>query len=55
MASSIILKKYDSRKSLWKTVKRTLRESRIEYKTLELSYEKDGVKLRELLERKLGI
>jgi len=50
-----LLKKYDSRKSLWKTIKRTLRESRAEYKTLGLSYEKDGVKLRKLLEKKLTI
>lgn len=50
-----LLKKYDSRKSLWKTVKRTLRESRAEYKTLGLSYEKDGVKLRKLLDGKFAI
>lgn len=50
-----LLKKYDPGKSLLKTIKRTLRESRTEYKALRLSYEKDGVKLRELLERKLAI
>lgn len=50
-----LLKKYDPRKSLWKTVKRTLRESRAEYKTLGLSYEKDGVKLRKLLDGKFAI
>ena len=50
-----LLKKYDPRKSLWKTVARTLRESRSEYKALGLSYEKDGVKLRAGLRRKLGI
>jgi len=50
-----LLKKYDPEKSLWKTIGRTLRESRTEYKTLGLSYEKDGAKLREFLERKLVI
>lgn len=49
-----LLKKYDAEKTLWKTVERTLRESRAEYKALGLSYEKDGVKLRKLLERKLA-
>lgn len=44
-----LLKKYGPAKSLWKIIERTLKESRIEYKTLGLSYEKDGVKLRELL------
>jgi len=46
-----LLKKYDPAKSLRKTVERTLRESRAEYKTLGLSYEKDGVKLRELFSK----
>ncbi len=46
-----LLKKYDPTKSLRKTVERTLRESRAEYKTLGLSYEKDGVKLRELFSK----
>jgi len=46
-----LLKKYDPAKSLQKTVERTLRESRAEYKTLGLSYEKDGVKLRELFSK----
>jgi len=50
-----LLKKYDPRKSIWKTVERTLRESRAEYKTLGLSYEKEGVKLRKLLEKKLAV
>jgi hypothetical protein len=46
-----LLKKYDPAKSLRKTVERTLRESRAEYKALGLSYEKDGVKLRELFSK----
>lgn len=46
-----LLKKYDSKKSLRKTIGRTLRESRAEYKTLGLSYEKDGVRLRKLVGR----
>lgn len=46
-----LLEKYDPAKSLRKTVERTLRESRAEYKTLGLSYEKDGVKLRELFSK----
>jgi len=50
-----LLEKYDPQKSLRKIIKRTLRESRTEYKTLGLSYEKDGVKLRELLERKFAV
>jgi hypothetical protein len=47
-----LLAKYDPQKSLLKIIERTLRESRAEYKTLGLSYEKDGVKLRELVKRK---
>jgi len=50
-----LLEKYDPRKSLRKIIERTLRESRTEYKTLGLSYEKNGVKLRELLKRKFAV
>jgi hypothetical protein len=46
-----LLEKYDTAKSLRKTVERTLRESRAEYKALGLSYENDGVKLRELFSK----
>lgn len=46
-----LLQKYDPDRSLRKTIERTLRESRAEYKTLGLSYEKDGVRLREFLEK----
>lgn len=49
-----LLKKYDPEKLLLKTIVRTLRESRAEYKTLGLSYQRDGVKLRERLEKKIG-
>jgi len=50
-----LLKKYDPEKLLLKAILRTLRESRAEYKTLGLSYQRDGVKLRERLEKKLAV
>lgn len=45
-----LAEKYDINKSLRRTITRTLRECRAEYKILGLSYQKDGVKLRRLFE-----
>lgn len=41
-----MLKKYDKQRTLRNIVKRTISESRIEYKFLGLTYEKDGVQLK---------
>ncbi len=48
-----LLEKYDANGSLIDAIKKSLRESRVEYKFLGLTYEKDGVKLRKLLDEKL--
>ena len=41
-----MLKKYDSPGTLRNVIKRTISESRVEYKFLGLTYEKDGVQLK---------
>jgi len=41
-----MLKDYDTQHTLRDVIKRTISESRIEYKLLELAYEKDGVQLK---------
>jgi len=41
-----MLKKYDSPGTLLNVIKRTISESRVEYKFLGLTYEKDGVQLK---------
>ena len=41
-----MLKKYDKEHTLRDTIKRTISESRTEYKLLNLTYEKDGVQLK---------
>lgn len=48
-----LCKKYDTDGSLVEVIKRTLRESRMEYRSLGLSYEKEGIKLRRNFEMKL--
>jgi hypothetical protein len=45
-----MLKDYDIKHTLRDVIKRTTSESRIEYKFLGLSYEKDGVQLKKLYE-----
>jgi hypothetical protein len=50
-----LFKKYDPKKQLLRVILRTLRESRAEYKALGLSYQRDGIKLRERMEKKFGI
>jgi hypothetical protein len=49
-----LLKKYDPKRLLLSVILRTLRESRVEYKVLGLSYERDGTKLRKHIEKRLG-
>jgi len=46
-----LFKKYDPERSLLRVILRTLRESRAEYKALGLSYQRDGVGLRERVEK----
>ena len=46
-----ILKKYDREKKLQRVIEKTLKESRAEYKILGLTYEKDGVKLKEFFKK----
>jgi hypothetical protein len=41
-----MLKKYDSTDTLRSIIKRTISESRVEYRYLGLAYEKDGVQLK---------
>jgi len=41
-----MLKKYDEKHTLREVIKKAIAESRIEYKFLGLTYEKDGVKLK---------
>lgn len=48
-----LLRKYDADGSLRGVVEKSLRESRAEYRFLGLTYEKDGVRLRKLLAKKL--
>ena len=45
-----MLRKYDRRNLLREVIKRTIVESRIEYKFLGLAYEKDGVQLKKSFE-----
>jgi len=45
-----MLRKYDRRNLLREVIKRTILESRIEYKFLGLAYEKDGVQLKKSFE-----
>jgi len=45
--------KYDADNSLINIVRKTLREGRTEFKLLGLSYERDGAKLRKVLEKKI--
>jgi hypothetical protein len=45
-----ILGKYDKQHTLLNTIKRTISESRSEYKFLGLTYERDGVKLKSFIE-----
>jgi hypothetical protein len=48
-----LLKRYDSKRLLLSVILKTLRESRVEYKVLGLSYERDGIKLRKNIEERL--
>lgn len=50
-----LIGKYDRGMQLIKVVRRTLRESRREYRFFDLSYERDGVRLIRELDRNLGI
>ena len=45
-----MLNKYDKEQTLRDTIKRTIAESRTEYKLLNLTYEKDGVQLKKQYE-----
>lgn len=45
-----ILKKYDKQHTLRSIIKRTISESRVEYKFLGLTYERDGVQLKRSFE-----
>ena len=45
-----MLKKYDKEHTLRDTIKRTISESRTEYRLLNLTYEKDGVQLKKQYE-----
>lgn len=45
-----MLKKYDQEHTLRNTIKRTISESRTEYKLLNLAYEKDGIQLKKQYE-----
>jgi len=45
-----MLQNYDKQNTLRNTIKRTITESRAEYKYLGLTYEKDGVQLKKTLE-----
>jgi len=45
-----MLKKYDQEHTLRNTIKRTISESRTEYKLLNLTYEKDGIQLKKQYE-----
>jgi len=45
-----MLKKYDKESTLLNVIKRTISESRVEYRFLELAYEKDGVQLKKSFE-----
>jgi len=45
-----MLKKYDKEGTLQNVIKRTISESRIEYRLLDLAYEKDGIQLKKLCE-----
>jgi len=45
-----MLRKYDKQQTLGDIIKRAISESRIEYKFLGLTYEKDGVQLKKSLE-----
>ena len=47
--------KYDADNSLINTIWKTLRGGKTEFKLLGLSYERDGAKLRKVLEKKLAI
>lgn len=44
-----VLEKYDSRGTLRSVIRRTVSESRVEYRFLGLAYEKDGVQLKRFL------
>ncbi|MEM3731859.1 MAG: hypothetical protein QXE74_08860, partial [Candidatus Bathyarchaeia archaeon] len=46
-----LIEKYDQGRGLLKIIRRVVTESRIEYKFLGLTYERDGVRLRERLEQ----
>jgi hypothetical protein len=48
-----LVKKYDRKRELVNVMRKTLREGRSEYKFLGLSYERDGARLRRMLERNL--
>ncbi len=50
-----LLKKHDAEKSLRKTIVRTLRDSRAEYRAIGLRYEKEGVKLARAVEKNLAV
>lgn len=45
-----MLREYDTQHNLRDTIKRVISESRIEYRLLGLSYEKDGVQLKKIYE-----
>jgi hypothetical protein len=45
-----MLKKYDKESTLLNVIKRTISESRVEYRFLGLAYEKDGVQLKKSFE-----
>jgi hypothetical protein len=48
-----LVRKYDRKGELVNVMRKSLRESRSEYKFLDLSYERDGARLRRMLERNL--
>lgn len=50
-----LLKKYDTKRTLIGVIRKTLRESRSEYRLIDLSYERDGVKFRKKIEDKLQV
>lgn len=45
-----LLEEYDKQRTLRDAIRRTIAESRIEYKLLGLAYEKDGVQLKKSYE-----
>ena len=47
-----MLRKYDKQQTLLNVIKRVISESRIEYRLLGLTYEKDGVELKKIVSKK---